>query len=139
MNIKIVFLVLGILIVACPYDAFGQGACCFSDNSCSIAGNPTLCSDAGGAWNGNPSCVPNPCPGACCTPLEPFCFHANDEFDCTEGGIETWMGHGTTCASNPCQEPEGIPTMTQWGLIIFAVLISLGAMYYMRRQRRKSS
>jgi hypothetical protein len=29
-----------------------------------------------------------------------------------------------------------IPTMTQWGMIIFVVLAGIGALYYLRRQRR---
>ena len=29
-----------------------------------------------------------------------------------------------------------IPTMTEWGMIIFVVLAGLGAVYYLKRQRR---
>jgi hypothetical protein len=32
-----------------------------------------------------------------------------------------------------------IPTMTEWGMIIFMVLAGIGAIYYMRRQRRAAS
>ncbi|MCG7853629.1 MAG: IPTL-CTERM sorting domain-containing protein, partial [Methanosarcinaceae archaeon] len=32
-----------------------------------------------------------------------------------------------------------IPTMTQWGMIVFVVLAGLGAVYYMRRQKRANS
>lgn len=32
--------------------------------------------------------------------------------------------------------PGCIPTMTQWGMIVFVVLAGLGAVYYIRRQRR---
>jgi hypothetical protein len=31
---------------------------------------------------------------------------------------------------------SAVPTMTEWGMIIFMVLAGLGAVYYMRRQRR---
>jgi hypothetical protein len=31
-----------------------------------------------------------------------------------------------------------IPTMTQWGMILFMVLAGFGAIYYLRRQRRES-
>ena len=34
---------------------------------------------------------------------------------------------------------EAIPTMTEWGMIIFVVLAGLGAVYYLRRQRRAES
>jgi hypothetical protein len=34
---------------------------------------------------------------------------------------------------------RSIPTMTEWGMIIFVVLAGLGAIYYMRRQKRANS
>jgi hypothetical protein len=34
------------------------------------------------------------------------------------------------------QDPYPIPTMTEWGMIIFVILAGLGAVYYLRRQRR---
>jgi hypothetical protein len=33
----------------------------------------------------------------------------------------------------------GIPTLTQWGMIIFVVLTGLGAVYYLRRQKTAKS
>jgi hypothetical protein len=38
---------------------------------------------------------------------------------------------------NPCPQPEQVPTMTQWGLISFAVLAGLIAVYRSRRQAKK--
>lgn len=38
------------------------------------------------------------------------------------------QGHGTT-----------IPTMTEWGMIIFTLLAGVGAIYYLRRQKRAKS
>ena len=35
--------------------------------------------------------------------------------------------------------PTAVPTMTEWGMIIFMVLAGLGAVYYMRRQRRANN
>jgi hypothetical protein len=34
------------------------------------------------------------------------------------------------------QRVESVPTMTEWGMIIFIVLAGLGSVYYLRRQRR---
>lgn len=34
-----------------------------------------------------------------------------------------------------CQDPFTIPTMTEWGMIIFMLLAGAGAVYYLRRQR----
>jgi hypothetical protein len=33
-------------------------------------------------------------------------------------------------------QPESVPTMTEWGMIIFIALAGLGSVYYLRRQRR---
>ena len=78
--------------------------------------------------------------GACCDGVEiGLCFEANDQFDCTEGGDETWMGEGTTCDPNPCLQGPGsqaIPTLNEWGMIIFMILAGAGAVFYMRKQRR---
>ena len=35
--------------------------------------------------------------------------------------------------------PTNIPTMTEWGMIIFMVLAGIGSVYYLRRQRRIES
>jgi len=31
---------------------------------------------------------------------------------------------------------KAVPTMTEWGMIIFMVIAGLGAFYFIRRQRR---
>ncbi|MBS3953592.1 MAG: hypothetical protein KGZ88_11645 [Methylomicrobium sp.] len=37
------------------------------------------------------------------------------------------------------QDEIAIPTLTQWGMIIFMVLAGLGAFYYMKRQKTAKS
>jgi hypothetical protein len=32
--------------------------------------------------------------------------------------------------------PITVPTMSEWGMIVFMVLAGLGAVYYLRRQRK---
>lgn len=32
--------------------------------------------------------------------------------------------------------PLGIPTLNEWGMIIFIILAGLGSVYYLRRQKR---
>jgi len=77
-----------------------------------------------------------PAGGACCFP-NGACSFSNDEFDCEEGIGNIYQGDGTVCQPNLCQqEPTAIPTMNEWGMIIFMVLAGLGAVYYLRRQRR---
>jgi len=77
-------------------------------------------------------------PGACCL-SGGSCIMRNDNGDCFESdGI--WQGAGTSCDPNPCQqEPSAIPTMTEWGMILFVVLAALGSVYYMRRQKTAKS
>ncbi|OGW45305.1 MAG: hypothetical protein A2Y66_00165 [Nitrospirae bacterium RBG_13_41_22] len=36
----------------------------------------------------------------------------------------------------PVQPPQNVPTMTEWGLIIFMFLAGLGSIYYLKRQKR---
>jgi hypothetical protein len=100
MNIKIILCLIGVFIAAFPFHAFGDGACCNPNGSCSINYN---------------------------------------EGDCEEAEGSIWQGEGTTCDPNPCQQPvavTSVPTMTEWGMIIFMVLAGLGSVYYLRRQRR---
>ena len=40
-----------------------------------------------------------------------------------------------SCGGSPPVSTTRIPTMNEWGLIIFAVLTGLGATYYLRRQK----
>jgi len=77
-------------------------------------------------------------PGACCL-SGGSCLTRNDFGDCFEGdGI--WQGAGTSCDPNPCQQgPTAVPTMTEWGTIIFVVLAALGSIYHMRRQKTAKS
>lgn len=100
MNVKFALCIVGLLILALPFNAFAQpviGACCSPAGSCSIAGD-----------------------GQCQS----------------EGG--TFMGNGTSCDPNPCprQQPTAVPTMNEWGMIIFVLLVGLGGVYYLRRHRR---
>jgi hypothetical protein len=39
----------------------------------------------------------------------------------------------------PAQLPPAVPTMNEWGMIIFIALAGMGSVYYMRRQRRTES
>jgi hypothetical protein len=100
MNIKFALCIVGLLILACPFNAFAQpvmGACCSPTGSCSI----------------------------------------QEQFDCLEGSEFTFMGLDTTCDPNPCQQqPTDIPTMNEWGMIIFMLLAGVGSVYYLRRHRR---
>ncbi|HMK50397.1 MAG TPA: IPTL-CTERM sorting domain-containing protein [Thermodesulfovibrionales bacterium] len=72
--------------------------------------------------------------GACCSPTGSCTIH--EQFDCLEGPEFTFMGGGTSCDPNPCRQPTTVPTMNEWGMIIFMALAGLGAGYCLRRQKR---
>jgi hypothetical protein len=78
--------------------------------------------------------------GACCWP-DASCHINYNQGDCEEGGGSIWQGEGTLCDPNPCQqEPSApIPTLNEWGMIIFMALAGLGAAYYLRRQKTAKS
>ena len=76
--------------------------------------------------------------GACCQD-NGSCIIDKDEFSCSQGG-GYYEGDFTVCDPNPCPQPlrplTSVPTMNEWGMIIFVVLAGLGAVHYMRRQKR---
>lgn len=100
MKIKVGLCIVGLLIVALPFNAFGQ-----------------------------------PITGACCLP-QGTCQVLNFD-DCFESS-GSYLGDFTTCGPDTCQltPATAIPTMNEWGMIIFMVLAGLGSIYYLRRQRR---
>ncbi len=73
--------------------------------------------------------------GACCLPTG-GCSDVS-ELTCNEFP-------GAVFVPGSCTEPGicqldgriGIPTMNQWGMIIFMLFAGIGAVYFMRRQRR---
>ncbi len=50
------------------------------------------------------------------------------------GTTDPVPGNNSGSDTNPTGDP--IPTMNEWGMIIFAILLGFGSIYYMRRQRR---
>lgn len=43
---------------------------------------------------------------------------------------------GTLCSENPCDPVTSVPTMTEWGIITFIAFAGLGAVLYLRKQKR---
>jgi hypothetical protein len=44
--------------------------------------------------------------------------------------------HVLSVSTIEAPNPESVPTMTEWGMLIFIALAGLGSAYYLRRQRR---
>jgi hypothetical protein len=71
--------------------------------------------------------------GHCCFPDGACTLVDQIARDCTD--ISGVFAPGGDCNPNPCPQPNLIPTMTQWGIIIFMVFVGIGAVYYLRRRR----
>lgn len=54
---------------------------------------------------------------------------------------EEWVGYdgGNFGPNFQFVSATGVPTLNEWGMIIFIILAGLGAVYYMRRQKRVNS
>ena len=72
--------------------------------------------------------------GVCCFPVGTCATVDHPDTQCTDIG-GNFIGPGS-CNPNPCPQPKQIPTMTQWGIIIFMVLAGIGSVYYLRRKRK---
>ncbi len=72
--------------------------------------------------------------GACCWNNNIYCESPVTAESCsveTDDGI--WHAN-VTCEDNPCR--TGIPTMNEWGMIIFAMLSGFGIIYFLRKQKK---
>ena len=91
-------------------------------------------SDDGTPCQDPPMCAPPT--GACC--VYPECVDTNtwEECDAIEGGI--WYA-GEDCATFECPEPSDVPTLSEWGMIIFTLLLlSVGTVAVIRRRNTVS-
>ncbi len=75
--------------------------------------------------------TPPGAPGACCIPLTGQCMTLS-EIDCgNAGGV--FQGSAVPCTPNPCPPP--IPTVSQWGQVVIALLLlCAGTILYRRRE-----
>ena len=103
--------------------------CCLPDHSC-VYLDPLCCADQDGV----------PLPGETCAAAEACCFADGtcseiDPLCCTQdGGIP--QGANSVCLGDgnangiddACEEPETVPTVSQWGLFIIAVSLLGGLM-----------
>ena len=95
-------MILIVLLAAAP--AFGQGACCFMDQSCQPAADEAECNGLGGVFLPGADCAEAPCgTGACCR--ETACVET-DAFSCISAGRD-FAGAGTLCADDPCAIGQG--------------------------------
>ncbi len=75
--------------------------------------------------------------GACC--VYPDCVETNtlEECNAIDGGV--WYA-GEDCATFECPEPSDVPTLSEWGMIIFTLLLlSVGTVAVIRRRNAVSA
>ncbi len=79
--------------------------------------------------------VDDPPTGACCPyPDTGVCLILTEEL-CDQMGA-TYYGHGSTCNPNPCPPGSQIPAVSEWGILVMAVLVlGAGTMIFVRRRR----
>lgn len=97
----------------CP----GEGACCFLDGGCDYT-FIAPCIFEGGTFIVGGVCFPNPCEqptGACCN------FFTGDCAEVEEAACAgNYLGHGSTCTTNPClNRPLGTAITFQGQLVRF--------------------
>lgn len=71
--------------------------------------------------------------GACCYNDDTACTSPVTEDYCIRVFQGIWHAN-VSCKDNPCG--PSIPTMNEWGMIIFAMLSGLGIIYFLRKQRK---
>jgi hypothetical protein len=80
--------------------------------------------------NLDPPCIPDT--GACCD-HDTFGGCTDSIFAGCQGGKLEWI-KGASCATYECLH-EGIPTVSEWGLVVLTLLLLVGAkVYFGRRQ-----
>lgn len=120
------------------------GACCYLDGTCAnmtftecigsggnYLGDGTACSGDGDGDGFDDTCEQSM--GACCYE-DGVCTHETEPGCAHNGG--TFMGVGTACSEVQCGTPN-IPTMSQWGMLVLALLlVAAGTVAVVRRRRQ---
>ncbi|HKQ50672.1 MAG TPA: hypothetical protein VJZ71_21555 [Phycisphaerae bacterium] len=91
-------------VVECPA---ATGACCLPNGTCNPSMSASLCTSAGGTFQGIDSICPPSCPiltGACCKP-DGSCVGGVTQSVCQGTHLGTYQGHGTNCGTVNCPQP----------------------------------
>jgi len=135
-----------------PYQVWTLGATCAEVNCEEIRG--ACCDDIAGTcqmtfqagcvgsnriWTADATCADvacEPIPGACCDHINPdplslvgVCTNGVIQADCVGDNL-TWT-KGTACSAVPCDAVfQPIPTVSEWGMVVLALLLLVGAKLY---------
>lgn len=107
------------------------GSCCDTlDGICQEGVTQAACQSPN-VWTAGGTCSTClPTLGACCDVSEGVCTENVARLACAEG--DTWTA-GATCAEVVCESPV-IPTVSEWGLVIIALLLLSGAKVFFGRR-----
>ena len=110
------------------------GACCDPVVEACVLLTEELCAQINGLYIGDgTACDPDPCRGACCA-KGIQCFDDFDYSDCTEPFDVFYPG--LTCdAVEPCPNAVGIPAVSEWGLLVMALLGLIAGTIMFRKAR----
>jgi hypothetical protein len=111
------------------------GACCDGlSGICTDAVLPEACTGEQQVWSQDTSCSAVSCEaarGACCDTTTGECADGVTLAECSDEGDEWSKNLG--CSQVTC-EPPFIPTVSEWGLVIMALLLLAGAKVYFGRR-----
>ena len=127
------------MLVLLPEDALqcAGGSCCLPDGECTDVLSAFDCSEVGGDYQEDGSaCATTECPvqGVCCIG-NGVCVIGTED-DCLAFG-GAYSGDGTTCLDAPCG--AAIPTVSEWGMIVMAVLVLTAATVLFGRRWRQEA
>ena len=113
-------------------------ACCYPDESCDDL-PPECCPMTGGQPMGSGTiCTTTDCTvyGACCTEdPEPECTLVPDESACVAMDGD-YQGEGTVCPAACEIQGDGIPAVSEWGLVLLTLIgLATGTILFRRRRQ----
>ena len=114
--------------VALAIDCNGNGIADECDIGCGSIGGPCDVQGCGQSGDTNGDGIPDKC-GACCTAAG--CTQTIETL-CVGPSKSKYHGDGTTC-EEAC--PTGIPTVSEWGLVVLALLLLVAGKVYFGRKR----
>ncbi len=148
-GLECIFFFFGPGCPASPQSSYGMAqivnegapwACCdLSTYACANV-RETECIDIGGVFTEGTLCnnLPTPCSqaGACCDTATGVC---TDGFEINCGGYLQVFFPGALCIDIECEVPPNVPTLTQWGMFVLAILFASGLTIAFGRRRTASA
>ena len=112
-------------------------ACCDEQDELCLLLTEELCAQINGLFLPGTLCDPDPCRGACCA-KGIQCFDDFHYSDCAEPFDVFFPGQ--TCEEvEPCPNAVGIPAVSEWGLLVMALLGLIAGTIMFRKARARAA